>query len=226
MDLLKIVIDWHKILDGLKTMGEWCLSGSAITGFIILQWKLWLKKWWKKRYEHWKKNSTQQFQSLMDVQKEQITNQEEMKGELKKVTAQLYPNGGSSIFDKVDRMLHNQSIDSGRLDVMLYLDDTPTFKCDMEGNCFFVNVAWLQLLGFNDPQEAYGEGWLRSIHPPEKERVRKEFQEAVKSETQFVSEINKMNVANNSVIPVKMVTKIVRDEKNLPIEIVGQLKLK
>ncbi|HUS00697.1 MAG TPA: PAS domain-containing protein [Chitinophagaceae bacterium] len=192
---------------------------GGISGGVFTVWRVWGKAKWL----HWKKNKDA-LKALIDYNidgkfKLILDRQAEILGE-------VTTNGGKSLKDLAFKILRNQAITTGRLDVMLYLDDTPTFKCDMEGNCFFVNVAWLQLLGFNDPEEAYGMGWLRAIHPPDKEKVRKDFQDAIKSETQFVSEINKMNIATKSVIPVKMMTKIVRDDNDEAVEIVGQLKLK
>lgn len=202
-----------------ELIGLWITIISGIYVGVRFLWR----SWGKAKWEHIKKNRAA-VQELVDYN---------ISGELKKIFSQLSKiegevttNGGKTLKDLSFKILHNQSITKGTLDAMLYLDDVPTFKCDMDGNCFFVNAAWLQLLGFNNPEDAYGEGWLRTLAAPEKEKVRKEFQDAIKSETQYVSEVNKMNISNKSVIPVKMVTRIVRDEKEEPIEIVGQLKIK
>lgn len=197
----------------------WITIIGAICSALVFIWKWWLRGKWL----HWKKNKDA-VRMLVDYN---LTSKfDKVFTELSAIKYQLYPNGGNSLKDDVAKVLHNQSITRGTLDAMLYLDDIPTFKCDMDGNCFFVNAAWLHLLGFNNPDDAYGQGWLRTIHPPEKEKVRLEFQQAIVSETQYVGEMNKVNIADSTVIPVKMVTRIVRDENDYPIEIVGQLKIK
>ena len=51
------------------------------------------------------------------------------------------------------------------------------FQTDLEGNTTFVNEAWCQLSGL-DPVEARGDGWLRAVHPLDRERVLRDWQQA------------------------------------------------
>jgi PAS domain S-box-containing protein len=44
------------------------------------------------------------------------------------------------------------------------------FHTDARGHCLYVNDRWCELSGLN-PQEALGDGWARSVHPEDRERV-------------------------------------------------------
>ena len=195
---------------------------GGVGGFWLAFWKTYGKKW----YSHYKGGRDAWRISLMEVQKMQNENISQINQKVDGLVYEFSQNGGKNTLGKIDKILHNQSVQKGTLEAMQYLDDTPTFKCDMLGNCFFVNVAYLELLGYSNPDEAYGKGWYKTIHPPEIEKVRKEFEDAIKSESVYVSSIKKEHKITKTVIPVKMMTKIVRDENNKAIEIVGQLKLK
>ncbi|HWN42875.1 MAG TPA: PAS domain S-box protein [Thermoanaerobaculia bacterium] len=61
------------------------------------------------------------------------------------------------------------------------------FMADREGNCLFVNERWCKMAGLS-PEEARGEGWVRAIHPDDKERVFHEWSAATQAGRAFTSE--------------------------------------
>ncbi len=61
------------------------------------------------------------------------------------------------------------------------------FLTDREGNCLFVNERWCDMAGLT-PEEAQGQGWVRALHPEDKERVFREWSAAVEAGTPFASE--------------------------------------
>jgi diguanylate cyclase (GGDEF)-like protein/PAS domain S-box-containing protein len=44
------------------------------------------------------------------------------------------------------------------------------YLLDAGGQCVFVNPSWCEISGLN-PEEAAGEGWTRTVHPDDRERV-------------------------------------------------------
>ncbi len=60
------------------------------------------------------------------------------------------------------------------------------FYTNAEGRCLDVNERWCELAGLT-PQEAYGEGWTRAIHPDDRERVFTEWERAAKANLPFKS---------------------------------------
>jgi PAS domain S-box-containing protein len=51
------------------------------------------------------------------------------------------------------------------------------YRCDMDAKCTYVNQEWLQLAGLT-PEEALGDGWGSAVHPDDRERVHKLWEEA------------------------------------------------
>ncbi len=61
------------------------------------------------------------------------------------------------------------------------------FRTNTHGYCSYVNERCYQITGLNS-LEALGYGWMRSLHPNDRDRVLAEWQNAVKEETSFRSE--------------------------------------
>jgi PAS domain S-box-containing protein len=61
------------------------------------------------------------------------------------------------------------------------------FQTDLKGNCLFVNERWCEMAGLT-PEEAKGEGWTRTLHPEDRERVFNEWYDAAKAGREFASE--------------------------------------
>lgn len=55
------------------------------------------------------------------------------------------------------------------------------------GDCVYVNKCWSEMSGLS-PAEAEGKGWLKAIHPDDRERVFSAWQEMIKSGGSFASE--------------------------------------
>ncbi|WDT82527.1 MAG: PAS domain-containing protein [Candidatus Manganitrophus sp.] len=61
------------------------------------------------------------------------------------------------------------------------------FQTDPKGSCLFVNERWCDMAGMT-PEEAKGEGWMRALHPEDRERVFNEWYDAAKAGREFASE--------------------------------------
>ncbi|WP_416667160.1 PAS domain S-box protein [Egbenema bharatensis] len=61
------------------------------------------------------------------------------------------------------------------------------FRCDLEGNCLYVNQRWSEITGISY-QQALGNGWEASVHPDDYERVQFEGKQAAAQGTSFRSE--------------------------------------
>ena len=62
------------------------------------------------------------------------------------------------------------------------------FQTDKEGSCTYVNNEWIKYAGLSF-EEAMGFGWSNAIHPDDKERVLNEWQQAIQTNTDFISEL-------------------------------------
>lgn len=186
----------------------------GISTFWGIMWKLWVKKAWiqyKATRDQWRITLLEELMLVKD--------------RVEKVTKQVYPNGGSSLPDKVDKILDNQVILKENYDALIYLDETPTVRFNMLGECIFSNLAWLRLTGFNSPDEAYGLGWLKAIHPDDREKERDDFREAIRSNTLYTSYHRKVNLITGKEIPVKKSTKVISNSKGEGVEIIATVNV-
>jgi PAS domain S-box-containing protein len=61
------------------------------------------------------------------------------------------------------------------------------FMSDLKGNCLFVNECWCDMAGLSF-HEALGQGWVRALHPDDKERVVHDWYAAAEAGQQFNDE--------------------------------------
>jgi PAS domain S-box-containing protein len=61
------------------------------------------------------------------------------------------------------------------------------FMTDREGNCLFVNECWCEMAGLS-PEKARGQGWVRALHPDDRERVGHEWYAAAEAGRPFDAE--------------------------------------
>ena len=61
------------------------------------------------------------------------------------------------------------------------------FQTDAEGNYLYINERWCDIAGLTE-QEALGQGWARSTHPDDRDRVLNEWQEATEHSLPFKAE--------------------------------------
>jgi PAS domain S-box-containing protein len=61
------------------------------------------------------------------------------------------------------------------------------FLSDRDGDLLFVNECWCQMAGLS-PEEARGQGWVRALHPDDRERVSQEWSAAVQAGRPFAGE--------------------------------------
>jgi PAS domain S-box-containing protein len=61
------------------------------------------------------------------------------------------------------------------------------FRTDAEGNCVYVNDRWCEIAGLT-PALAVGEGWAKGLHPEDGERVKAQWDRAVREDLPFRGE--------------------------------------
>jgi PAS domain S-box-containing protein len=69
------------------------------------------------------------------------------------------------------------------------------FQTDKAGSCNYVNEEWIKYAGMSF-NEAMGYGWANAIHPEDRERVMREWQQSVLDENEFVSEFRFLDKNN------------------------------
>lgn len=61
------------------------------------------------------------------------------------------------------------------------------FRCDRSGACFYVNDRWAKMTGF-PAESAFGFGWIAVLHPEDRSRVVRDWQNAVERNEPFRAE--------------------------------------
>ena len=88
------------------------------------------------------------------------------------------------------------------------------FNTNEEGECTYVNEEWMKYSGM-EFNEALRYGWTNAIYPDDKERVVKEWQEAVSKNNEFQSEFRFLNKNGKITWLSAKATKLVDSNNNL-----------
>jgi PAS domain S-box-containing protein len=121
--------------------------------------------------------------------KKRLIKLEEVNVEIKK---ELTPNGGSSMKDVITKLAETMVRVEGSMTAMteqasrmearqqslLNSVDIPVFETDLSGKCTFANKSYLKLIG-RTFDEVKGNGWINSIHPDDRVRVREQWDSAI-----------------------------------------------
>ena len=66
------------------------------------------------------------------------------------------------------------------------------YKTDLMGKCNYVNKSWMETTGLTE-QQAFGDGWSKSIHPDDFARVFDEWNSSIKNNKKFQAEFRFIN---------------------------------
>jgi two-component system cell cycle sensor histidine kinase/response regulator CckA len=72
-------------------------------------------------------------------------------------------------------------------ETLSHLSPVGIFRTDSEGNCLYVNERWSEIAGLSS-EEASGRGWREGIHSEDRDRVFKEWTEAIMKRKPFEGE--------------------------------------
>lgn len=61
------------------------------------------------------------------------------------------------------------------------------FLTDPEGGCTYINEHWMAITGYTQ-DEALGDGWMRAVHPDDRERLVREWRDATRRRAPFTNE--------------------------------------
>ena len=74
-----------------------------------------------------------------------------------------------------------------RYETLAKLAPVGIFQTAADGNCLYVNDRWCQLAGLSQ-QDAAGSGWLRAIHPEDREETSRKWYDAARRGEEFYLE--------------------------------------
>jgi PAS domain S-box-containing protein len=123
---------------------------------------------------------------------------------VKQVLVEVKPNGGSSLADSVKR-IESSLISSTQWNVIFQnLYNEPMYKSDKNGNCIWINNAYIHLVGAG-LEDLKDKRWLSIVHDEDRERVRTESASALADRRTFDSIFRVKNFYNGKIFKVRSV---------------------
>lgn len=140
---------------------------------------------------------------------------------LKSIQAELHPNGGSSLRDAVNRVEKtvikmNEKINTiqASTDIMSDTLNVCRWSANDLGEMIFVNRPLKKLFGAQDDGPFFGDAWINCVHEDDRDKVWKEWQRAVKAQSEFHMTFRGVHLADKHEIKLTCHGKLVVNEKN------------
>ncbi len=119
--------------------------------------------------------------------------------------------------DKADKI--DVQKDGLRFKSLADISPAGIFLTDCSGSCTYVNQSWIELTGLN-AAKAMGPGWADAIHPEDRLRVWKCWNNAVEKEEVFNLDFRFQKPAGDSVW-ISALSSLYRDEQGVPKGYIG-----
>lgn len=148
------------------------------------------------------------------------TKMDALHSQVQLIANQLVPNGGSSIKDALNRIENRQTLSDQRIKVLMSDTSNAIVEYDKDGVCTWVNWQYCRLTG-RTPMEVLGYGWINSIHPEDRDDVRREWERSVEESRSFEMSYRKMT-HDGEIVPVTVRSHVMLGAKQ---EVVGFIKV-
>lgn len=125
------------------------------------------------------------------------------------IQKQFYPNGGSSMRDSINRIESGVQAALERDWVTYELDSRGIFECDSDGKKCRVNKAWCSMTGISQDDAVNGYGWINGIHHDDRDRVRREWESAIRE-----NRTSEMEYRTATGVKVLAVATVLRNKTN------------
>ena len=99
----------------------------------------------------------------------------------------------------------------------------PTFKVNAKGELEYVNPAWVNLMEYSDPENAYGLRFMDVIHPDDYERVKAIHRDTVAHPSGFNDSIKFRTKKTKKTIDTTCICELIHDKDNALVGIIGRL---
>ena len=101
----------------------------------------------------------------------------------------------------------------------------PMYMMDKQNNLILVNDAWLQITGFNNPENAYSTGYFKAIHPDSLKEIHDIADERMGASTPISGEVKFRNLITHDVTQCEYRTEVIKNSKGEIINYIGSLKI-
>lgn len=133
---------------------------------------------------------------------------------LDEIHTQFKPNGGTTMRDVLDRIDLSTTSAQGRISALIEYHDVAAFEANNKGEFIWVSPKWCEIFE-SLPADARGNGWIVSVHPEDRERLFREWMDAVAQERAFRS-VFRVGSMENGYKRVLACASIMHDSKTRP----------
>jgi PAS domain-containing protein len=100
----------------------------------------------------------------------------------------------------------------------------PMYMLDKNNDLILVNDAWLQVTGFNNPENAYATGYFKAIHPDDLKEMHEIADERKGASTPASGNVKFKNLITHNITQWEYRTEAIKNSKGEIINYIGSLK--
>jgi PAS domain S-box-containing protein len=119
-----------------------------------------------------------------------------------------------------------QAITASELLAFYHIQKNPIYIIDERGAITYVNPAWVNMAGFRDDREAYGLGYLRAVHPDDREELERQRAMLEKVQSSFQGMVRFKNLQTGAIIYADCSSELVYDDKGKVVKTIGILHIR
>lgn len=210
--LSELLQNWIAILTGLL----------ALAGTLFASWKKLKAKFFQGWFDRRKnlallsgcKDALVDLASKRDEIVSMLGQNPDERAALERIEGMLKPNGGSSLFDAINRIEKQMAINQTAQRLVLIEDTAIMFWTDAGGRNVRVSKAYAELVG-RAPEEMLGEGWKSHVAASCRKAVAEEWAFAVKEKREFYMRLEMENRSTHRTITA--------DVAALPAKVEGEV---
>lgn len=140
---------------------------------------------------------------------------------LREIRGQLIPNGGSSLHDKISAISRRTLVDNRLMQEVINHQGLLRWVSDKDGRCIWASEAYATLVGLA-AVSLEGQGWKRTIHQEDRNKVLLEWTRSVKDGSAFFMKYRIVTPAGKSACVIADAD-AVRDESGVIVAYVGKI---
>jgi PAS domain S-box-containing protein len=126
----------------------------------------------------------------------------------------------------VNRFETKQAIITSEQLAFYHISKNPIYIIDERGAITYVNPAWVNMAGFRDDREAYGLGYLRAVHPDDREELERQRAMLEKVQSSFQGVVRFKNLQTGAIIYADCSSELVYDDKGKVVKTIGILYIR
>lgn len=116
-----------------------------------------------------------------------------------------------------------QSILASEMLAFYHVSKHPIYIIDKTGAVTYVNPAWVAMAGFRDDKDAHGYGYMRAVHPEDREEMEQQRLLMEKKQSSGNGTVRFKNIQTGVVVNMEYVSELVYNDKGEVVKIIGTL---